>query len=118
MEITSGGTGGPEPDPTLHAIGLDVHATLSGAPSPEEMANAFVRSGWSARKAASDEYEVAHRWAELRLFVHDGVSMFSGTVLSDHVDDLLRVLDALGISHRGELYDRGGDLARTFGSRP
>ena len=87
---------------------------LAGSVAPERMAAAFVARGWSARKSAWDEYEVAEKWADLRLFIHEGVCMASGNVFIERFDDLLHLLDELVPGYRGELYDSAGTAIRTF----
>ena len=116
MEPTSGGTGGPCPNPALDELGLRVYTTLPAGPRPDALARAFHAMGWSVRKSSADEYEVSHTWAELTLFLQDGMSMLSGRVLPAHFDDLLRSLDLLAIPYRGEIYEGSGALLRTFTS--
>lgn len=104
---------GPRPDPALDGIGLEVHAELPQAASPSEVAASFARAGWSLRKSAWDEYEVAQSWAELRVFAGRGSSLLAGAVLPDRIDELAGALSELGLRCTVEVYDQQGDLVRT-----
>jgi hypothetical protein len=101
------------PDPALDVIGLEVHAALPQVAAPSEVAATFARAGWSLRKSAWDEYEVAQSWAELRVFAGHGWSLLAGAVLPDRIDELAGVLRELGLHCTVEVYDQQGDLVRT-----
>jgi hypothetical protein len=94
VEITSGGTGGPELDEAYWGVPNNFYARLTGHPPLGEVAEAFYRAGWNVRKAAWDEYEIAHTWAEL-LLIPPG--LVSGTVAPGRRDHMLELLRDLGL---------------------
>jgi hypothetical protein len=112
VEITSGGTGGPEPDPSLYELFQrgNLCGDLPGAPRPEDLAYAFVALGWSARRSAFFEYDVAHAWAKLTLWeFKPGETMVSGLVHPDHFEELAAVFTRLGVRYSLEFADVDGN---------
>lgn len=92
VEITSGGTGGPELDEAYWDLPNNFYARLTGHPPLGELAEAFYRAGWNVRKAAWDEYEVTHTWAALLLIPRGLVAGMVAPGCRDRMVGLLREL--------------------------
>lgn len=114
MEITSGGTAGPQFDWRRYDLENNLYGSLPGTSDPRAVAEAFHRAGWRARKSAWDEYEIEQEWAELNLVPAGERVRFSGTVVPQNLQTLLTLLTDLGYAYTAEYYDQDGELIATY----
>jgi hypothetical protein len=102
MEITSGGTGGPELDPVYADMGTDFAGSLLEPARLREFVEALHGAGWRVRKCSWTEYEASCAWAEL-LLIPSGT--FSGVVAPGHRERLLALVAELGFACRADPED-------------
>ena len=105
MEITSGGTGGPELDEAYEDLPNNFYAHVIGGAPLREVAEAFYRVGWNVRKASWDEYEVTNTWAELLIMP---TGLIAGMVAPGCRDRMLEVLSALGFEYHADPEEPSG----------
>lgn len=114
VEITSGGTTGPELDTTFQDRDNNAYGSVLGETTPQSLARMFVNDGWRARKSSWTEFEVEHEWAQLELFPYreDGGLTFAGFVDPVRVDELAALLRRFGLRGSIELYGDDQTLLR------
>lgn len=119
MHFTSGGTDGPRFDSDGNGFGPDlgdnVWGSLPSAQSAQHVAEAFYAAGWRVRTSSWTEFGVENTYAELELRPSTPVR-FRGTVVPERIEDLLSVLDELGLTFNIELRDEDGNELATYRS--
>jgi hypothetical protein len=104
VEITSGGTPGPELAEEWE-IDNNVYGSLPDAPPPRELAEAFVAAGWRARARSWAEYEVEREWARIELTAQPDRVLFAGVVDPARLGDLVAAFVSFGLRYSIELWD-------------
>ncbi|MBD9731605.1 hypothetical protein IGX29_07150 [Streptomyces sp. H28] len=100
-------------DPQWAEVGNNVKGILHGCRDASQVAEAFVRTGWTSRSSSWHGYEVATRWCELELDPVDGPDvLLNGVVDPRRLDDLAGLLHRCGLMYSLELFDRHGTLVR------
>ena len=116
MDITSGGGGRDRLAPSLAGLDNNLFGSVDGATHPEALAQRLVAAGWSARKAAWDEFEIANEWCSFLLVPDGGQVSISGVIAPERLPDLEAAFNALGLGYGLEVYS-GEHLVREAASR-
>lgn len=111
MEVTSGGGGRSRLDPSLALLENNLYGLLYGARQPETLAPLLVANGWSARKAAWDEFGMTKEWCSFLLVSSGLLVKISGVVEPENLDRLAAAFGAFGLGSELEVYS-GEELVR------
>ncbi|GIF26227.1 hypothetical protein BJ973_003497 [Actinoplanes tereljensis] len=104
LDITSGGTPGPQIADELLLLDNNVYGSVADAPPLQDIAESFVLKGWRARRSSWTDFEVECEWVRIELQqTSDGV-LFSGIVDPARLDDLGAVLTAFDLRFSMELW--------------
>jgi hypothetical protein len=117
VEITSGGTDGPELAREWADLDTNVWGGIHDA-QPHRVAEQLVNAGWRARASGWNCYEVEQEWVWIELEgpaiafgkpvddqLADGYVLFSGVVDPSRYDDLAAVFEQLGVRYEMEQWD-------------
>jgi hypothetical protein len=104
VEITSGGTPGPELADEWRDLDNNVYGTLPGE-RPYHVAEQLVNAGWRARASTWTDYEVEREWVGLELAEREGDVLLSGVVDPARLADLAAVFENMGVRYELELWN-------------
>jgi len=92
-------------------IGNNLYGLLYGSHQPDTLAPLLIATGWSARKAAWDEFEITNEWCSFLLVSSGGQVQISGVIAPESLDRLAAAFETLGLGYELEVYS-GAELVR------